>query len=180
MKKIFVAVVGLIVVGVVGVMAVQREQITRLQKEMNWLKRDVHSLLQEELQEELKEVREDIRSLRSQTVALDRKVFRDFACFMAGGKLGRNSEIFGGCTIIEEKAENFNRSEKLKNMEQAGWQLGGLKAGGPGAEQEGKKLLNLLKKNKIRGAKEMKVRIFNSNFPSPSVEIFWFYLYSKK
>lgn len=149
MKKIFVAaVVGLsfILIGVFGIMEMQREQITRLQREVGWLQRDVH--------------------------ALDKKVFRNFSCLMAGGKLNKLSYQISERCIVEEVG-NKNLEDWIeisKSMEHWGWQL--VSVGVVGLdEEEGEKLLNLFKENVIGGEKVD--AIFN---PGPTVGIrFSFY-----
>lgn len=156
MKKIIVAaVVGFIVVGVVGIMAVQREQITRLQREVGWLQRDVHSL-------------------RSQAVALDKKVFRNFACLVANGKLAYgNITTSEGCTIKEIGNKNFSDwIEMSRDLEQGGWQLVNMRAEGLDEEERGE-LLNLLKENEIGGEKVS--AIFNSG-PTVAVRFYFYYV----
>lgn len=104
------------------------------------------------LQKELREVKEDVHSLRSQTVALDKKIFRNFICLMADGKLIYDHTLSSERCVVKEVGNKDFRNWVDMSKDLEGWQLMSIRVVGLD-EEEGEKLLNLFKENEIGGEK---------------------------
>lgn len=125
------------------------------------------------LQEELKEVKESISSLRSQTVALDKKVFEDLSCLVAGGKISHNGYGEKSCDI-DKKDVNFYDWVEIEKMEKSGWTLVSINASGIDAKKEGKIFFNLVKEHEIGMEKIKEVEIFYDSPKWPLRLGLWF------